>query len=132
MIPKPSPQAQDVQPKQREPALDSSLAAGTIELENIKLKNTLDQKEEHINSLTEKLRKTEEDLKALSDAYSALDQHSCSLQKQLEGAKQKSEPMLDNAAIEDLLVCLGQEEEKNAKLVAKLQALGIDIDGVLA
>ena len=132
MIPTPSPQAQDVQPEQHEPALDSSLAAGTIELENTKLKNTLDQKEEHINSLTEKLRKTEEDLKALSDAYSALDQHSCSLQKQLEEAKQKSEPMLDNAAIEDLLVCLGQEEEKNAKLVAKLQALGIDIDGVLA
>ena len=132
MIPTPSSQAQVVQPKQEEPPVDSSIAPGTTALEKTELENMLDQKEEHIYSLTEKLRKTEDDLKALSDAYSALDQHSCSIQKQLEQAQQKPEPLLDNPAIEDLLVCLGQQEEKNAKLVAKLQAMGIDIEGVLS
>lgn len=102
-----------------------------LEIENIFLKKKLQEHEEKLAMVQEKLRRTEEDLQALSHAYSALDEHSNNLTKKLE-ISQKSDDAtnLDETAMEDLLVCLGQEEEKNARLVAQLEALGIAIDYV--
>lgn len=92
------------------------------------MKTELQQCKEELALVKEKLRRTEEDLEALSHAYSALDEHSNKLNKEIELLKVSDRSNdLDESAIEDLLVCLGQEEEKNARLVAQLMALGISV-----
>jgi hypothetical protein len=75
--------------------------------------------------LEDKLAKTEGDLRALSQAYTALDEHSGMLQQKLDEHSKKASLVsgLDEAAIEDLLVCLGQEEQENAALRAELDQL---------
>jgi len=102
---------------------------GEIHRENLDLKSQLHRHKDELALVREKLRKTEEDLEALSHAYSALDEHSNRLSKEIESLKSADKSNnLDDSAIEDLLVCLGQEEEKNALLVAKLEALGISVE----
>lgn len=112
-------------PMEHVPDYPSEMIA--LQKENSNLKNQLSRHEVELESVKEKLKKTEEDLEALSQAYSALDEHSNNLSKQLETWKNSEPNNLDESAIEDLLVCLGQEEEKNARLVAQLEALGIKV-----
>ena len=100
-----------------------------LQKDNTNLKTELQWHKEELATVREKLRKTEEDLEALSHAYSALDEHSNNLNKEIESLKNSNRSNdLDESAIEDLLVCLGQEEEKNARLVAQLEALGIPVE----
>lgn len=93
--------------------------------------------------------KLESDLKGLSDAYNSLEQANYQLEKELKSLKGGEDPMEfpDIEAIKeevrkeaqkesedelnDLLVCLGQEESKVEKLTAKLIELGVDVDKLL-
>lgn len=89
---------------------------------------TVTEQKHQITQLTDKLNKTELDLEALSQAYTALDEHATKLQRQLDEIhrnQKASSPRngLDEDAIEDLLVCLGQEEEKNKALEAEIERL---------
>ena len=117
-------------PEELEPSSSSKNSdIGEIHRENVDLKSQLHRQKDELALVREKLRKTEEDLEALSHAYSALDEHSSRLSKEIESLKSADKSNdLDDSAIEDLLVCLGQEEEKNARLVAKLEALGISVE----
>ncbi len=97
-----------------------------VAIENAQLKATVRKYEEEIAALNDRLVKTEGDLEALSQAYTSLDEHATTLQRQLDNHCKKASDTgdgLDDDAIEDLLVCLGQEEEKNAALEAELRAL---------
>ncbi|KAH0939838.1 hypothetical protein HID58_007299 [Brassica napus] len=93
--------------------------------------------------------KLESDLKGLSDAYNNLEQANYHLEKEVRSLKGGEDPMEypDVEAIKeevrkeaqkesedelnDLLVCLGQEESKVEKLTAKLVELGVDVDKLL-
>ncbi|XP_013598305.1 PREDICTED: golgin candidate 6 isoform X1 [Brassica oleracea var. oleracea] len=93
--------------------------------------------------------KLESDLKGLSDAYNSLEQANYHLEKEVKSLKGGEDPMEfpDIEAIKeevrkeaqkesedelnDLLVCLGQEESKVEKLTAKLIELGVDVDKLL-
>ncbi|KAH0923810.1 hypothetical protein HID58_023828 [Brassica napus] len=93
--------------------------------------------------------KLESDLKGLSDAYNSLEQANYHLEKEVKSLKGGEDPMEfpDIEAIKeevrkeaqkesedelnDLLVCLGQEESKVEKLTAKLMELGVDVDKLL-
>nr|XP_018483919.1 PREDICTED: golgin candidate 6 [Raphanus sativus] len=93
--------------------------------------------------------KLESDLKGLSDAYNSLEQANYHLEKEVRSLKGGEGPMEfpDIEAIKeevrkeaqkesedelnDLLVCLGQEESKVEKLTAKLMELGVDVDKLL-
>ncbi|CAF2143622.1 unnamed protein product [Brassica napus] len=93
--------------------------------------------------------KLESDLKGLSDAYNSLEQANYHLEKEVRSLKGGEGPMEypDVEAIKeevrkeaqkesedelnDLLVCLGQEESKVEKLTAKLVELGVDVDKLL-
>lgn len=103
----------------------SSSPAESVAVENAQLKAAIKKYEEEIAALHDRLAKTEGDLEALSQAYTSLDEHANMLQQQLDEHSKKASASngLDDDAIEDLLVCLGQEEEKNAALEAELQAL---------
>ncbi|KAL0792661.1 hypothetical protein Bca101_064038 [Brassica carinata] len=93
--------------------------------------------------------KLESDLKGLSDAYNSLEQANYHLEKEVRSLKGGEDPVEfpDVEAIKeevrkeaqkesedelnDLLVCLGQEESKVEKLTAKLVELGVDVDKLL-
>ncbi|CAA7046589.1 unnamed protein product [Microthlaspi erraticum] len=93
--------------------------------------------------------KLESDLKGLSDAYNSLEQANYHLEKELKSLKGGEDPMefpdieaikeeVRNEAqkesedeLNDLLVCLGQEESKVEKLTARLIELGVDVDKLL-
>ncbi|ESQ32710.1 hypothetical protein EUTSA_v10003626mg [Eutrema salsugineum] len=93
--------------------------------------------------------KLESDLKSLSDAYNSLEQANYHLEKEVKSLKGGEDPMEfpDIEAIKeevrkeaqkesedelnDLLVCLGQEESKVEKLTARLIELGVDVDKLL-
>ncbi|KAI3453745.1 hypothetical protein Pfo_010408 [Paulownia fortunei] len=92
--------------------------------------------------------KMESDLKSLSDAYNSLEQANFQLEREVKGLKSGgSVPILNIEAIKaeareeaqreseaelnDLLVCLGQEQSKVEKLSARLIELGEDVDKLL-
>ncbi|BDA49633.1 General vesicular transport factor p115 [Coccomyxa sp. Obi] len=95
--------------------------------------------------------KLEADLEGLSGAYNSLETHSFTLEarlRQLEssaGSLQQAaaadseikataddeEDGDDDDGMNDLLICLGQEEQKVDKLRAKLEELGVDVDSLL-
>lgn len=111
---------------------NSGIAIDELQKENTELRNKLQQQNKELSVTQEKLRKVEDDLQALSQAYSSLDEYSNDLRERLEASKIKDlSGTMDDSAIEDLLVCLGQEEEKNARLVAHLQSLGISMDQII-
>mmetsp|Transcript_8366 Transcript_8366/g.16760 ORF Transcript_8366/g.16760 Transcript_8366/m.16760 type:complete len:758 (-) Transcript_8366:67-2340(-) len=96
-----------------------------LRAENEQLKQRIEEERESKRALEEKLKYVEGDLQALSQAYSALDEHSNNLQRQLEESKQKPADEDLDSAMEDLLACLGQTEEKNARLVERLRSMGV-------
>ncbi|KAE8706694.1 Golgin candidate 6 [Hibiscus syriacus] len=92
--------------------------------------------------------KLEADLKSLSDAYNSLEQTNHHLEKQVEALKngetstttdiesikakaQEEAQKESEAELNDLLVCLGQEQNKVEKLSARLSELGVDVDKLL-
>lgn len=92
--------------------------------------------------------KTESDLKSLSDAYNSLEQVNFQLEREVKSLKSGgATPDLDIEAIKaeareeaqkesevelnDLLVCLGQEQSKVEKLSVRLMELGEDVDKLL-
>ncbi|KAM7278631.1 hypothetical protein ACFE04_005765 [Oxalis oulophora] len=96
-------------------------------------------------NLSEKL---ESDLKSLSDAYNSLEQLNLNLEKEIHTLKScgadaspdveaiKSEAREEalkesETELSDLLVCLGQEQNRVEKLSARLLELGVDVDALL-
>ena len=93
--------------------------------------------------------KMESDLKSLSDAYNSLEQANYHLEKEVKALKSggatPSSPDMEaikaeareeaqkesEAELNDLLVCLGQEQSKVEKLSARLLELGVDVDTLL-
>ncbi|KAK4488313.1 hypothetical protein RD792_004069 [Penstemon davidsonii] len=92
--------------------------------------------------------KLESDLKSLSDAYNSLEQANFRLENEVKALKSGGAvPFPDIEAIKaeareeaekesetelnDLLVCLGQEQSKVEKLSARLMELGEDVDNLL-
>ena len=119
-------------------------------MQQLKAQNVQHQKEaidvqSEAERLQQALNKAEADLEALSNAYTALDSHATELQARLDKALASQqqigngdrnsdddiEALLQaareeaeqdaNAAMEDLLVCLGQEEAKVQQLEALLE-----------
>lgn len=92
--------------------------------------------------------KIESDLKSLSDAYNSLEQANFHLEKEVKALKSGGATALPDveaikaeareeaqkeseAELNDLLVCLGQEQSKVEKLSARLAELGEDVDTLL-
>ncbi|XP_060206966.1 golgin candidate 6 [Lycium barbarum] len=86
--------------------------------------------------------KTESDLKSLSDAYNCLEQANFRLEKEVKALKSgdiealkeeaREEALKESEAeLNDLLVCLGQEQSKVDKLSNRLRELGEDVDKLL-
>ncbi|GAB2228204.1 hypothetical protein Droror1_Dr00010034 [Drosera rotundifolia] len=92
--------------------------------------------------------KMESDLKSLSDAYNSIEQANFHLEKEVKALRSSgASPYPDVEAIKaeareealkesevelnDLLVCLGQEQSKVEKLTARLLELGEDVDELL-
>ncbi|GFZ01349.1 golgin Putative 6 [Actinidia rufa] len=92
--------------------------------------------------------KIESDLKSLSDAYNSLEQANFHLEKEVKALKSGGAtpvPDIDSIKAEakeeaqkesevelnDLLICLGQEQSKVDKLSARLLELGEDVDKLL-
>lgn len=92
--------------------------------------------------------KMESDLKSLSDAYNSLEQANFHLEKEMKALKSggastppdveairaeaREEAQKESEAeLNDLLVCLGQEQSRVEKLSARLMELGEDVDKLL-
>ncbi|CAM8902058.1 unnamed protein product [Rhodiola kirilowii] len=92
--------------------------------------------------------KTDSDLQSLSDAYNSLEQVNIRLEKEVKALKSSGmSPSVDieeikaeareeaqkesETELNDLLVCLGQEQSKVEKLSARLLELGVDVDQLL-
>ncbi|CAN1321815.1 Golgin candidate 6 [Linum perenne] len=89
--------------------------------------------------------KVESDLKSLSDAYNSLEQVNFQLEKEVKAlrsggggdveaikAEAREEALKESEGeLNDLLVCLGQEQSKVEKLSTKLAELGEDVDQLL-
>lgn len=93
--------------------------------------------------------KMESDLKSLSDAYNTLEQANFHLEKEVRALKNGEPPSAfadieaikveakeeaqkeSEAEVNDLLVCLGQEQSKVERLSARLLELGEDVDKLL-
>ncbi|XP_047307469.1 golgin candidate 6 [Impatiens glandulifera] len=92
--------------------------------------------------------KTESDLKSLSDAYNSLEEVNFQLEKEIKALKlggavaapdieaikeeAREEAQKDSEVeLNDLLVCLGQEQSKVEKLSERLMELGEDVDVLL-
>lgn len=124
----------------------NTVKALKIEVDQLKQRNVQLEKEAKeakadMERMQQALAKAEADLEGLSTAYTALDSHANELQAKLDqaivtgpaanGQPQDMEALLQaareeaerdaNAAMEDLLVCLGQEEAKVERLEALLE-----------
>lgn len=94
--------------------------------------------------------KIESDLQSLSDAYNSLEQSNIQLEKEVKALKSGGASTLPDVDVEairteareeaqkesegelnDLLVCLGQEQSKVDRLSARLLELGEDVDKLL-
>ncbi|XP_042002923.1 golgin candidate 6-like [Salvia splendens] len=86
--------------------------------------------------------KLESDLKSLSDAYNSIEQANFQLEREIKALKSGGAEEIkaearevaqreSEAELNDLLVCLGQEQSKVEKLSAKLAELGEDVDSLL-
>ncbi|KAL5991927.1 hypothetical protein ACLOJK_012839 [Asimina triloba] len=104
--------------------------------------------ESELSEYRNKAEKFKSDLESLSEAYNSLDQVNLQLDSEVKALKRGSGgPVPDLEAIKaesreealkesegelnDLLVCLGQEQSKVEKLSARLTELGEDVDSLL-
>ncbi|CAJ1792502.1 unnamed protein product [Sphenostylis stenocarpa] len=127
-------------------ALSRDLQEATKRLEILKAeKAEAESDTRKYRSLAEKM---EADLRSLSDAYNSLEQSNIELEKQVHSMKNggpstfldvdaikseaREEAQKENESeLNDLLVCLGQEQSKVDKLSARLLELGEDVDKLL-
>ena len=95
--------------------------------ENRDLKQQLTVYNEKLKEAEQKINKLESELGALSEAYACLESHSSHLRQEVERLEKEKQDIdaETDAAMEDLLVCLGEEEEKVKTLRAQLEALGV-------
>ncbi|KAL5223510.1 hypothetical protein ABZP36_010149 [Zizania latifolia] len=127
-------------------ALRQELEGATRRIEALKAEN--DQTEAEASNQRNLSAKLESDLKSLSDAYNSLEQANFRLDAEVKALRQGgSAPYPDVEAIKaeareeaeketeaelnDLLVCLGQEQSKVEKLSSRLAELGEDVDTLL-
>lgn len=96
------------------------------------------QTEAEVLSYKQLAAKHEGDLRSLSDAYNSLEQDNYRLGLELRNLQrvvavegEQDAPKESEAELNDLLVCLGQEESKVEKLRARLEELGEDVDALL-
>nr|ATG70663.1 golgin candidate 6 [Microbiota decussata] len=104
--------------------------------------------EDEISTYKQLAGKYEADLKSLSDAYNSLEQTNYHLELEVKRARGGNESILPDleavreegrqeaqkeseAELNDLLVCLGQEQSKVEKLSSRLTELGEDVDALL-
>lgn len=112
------------------------------------LKSEKAKTEAEANNYRNLAAKLESDLKSLSDAYNSLEQDNCRLESEVKvlrkggtasypdvealKAEAKEEAQKDSEAeLNDLLVCLGQEQSKVERLSSRLAELGEDVDALL-
>uniref|UniRef100_A0A0E0FCX1 Vesicle tethering protein Uso1/P115-like head domain-containing protein n=1 Tax=Oryza meridionalis TaxID=40149 RepID=A0A0E0FCX1_9ORYZ len=127
-------------------SLRQELEGATRRIEALKAEHT--QIEAEASNQRNLAAKLESDLKSLSDAYNSLEQANFRLDSEVKALRQGgSAPYPDVEAIKaeakeeaekeseaelnDLLVCLGQEQSKVEKLSARLAELGEDVDTLL-
>ncbi|KAG2629755.1 hypothetical protein PVAP13_3KG449906 [Panicum virgatum] len=127
-------------------ALRQELEGAKRQIESLKTeKSQIEAEANHQRNLALKM---ESDLKSLSDAYNSLEQANYRLDAEVKTLRQggsvpypdveaikaqaKDEAEKDSGAeLNDLLVCLGQEQSKVEKLSARLAELGEDVDTLL-
>ncbi|RLN30477.1 golgin candidate 6 [Panicum miliaceum] len=127
-------------------ALRQELEGAKRQIELLKTeKSQIEAEANHQRNLAVKM---ESDLKSLSDAYNSLEQANYHLDAEVKTLRQggsvpypdveaikaqaKEEAEKDSEAeLNDLLVCLGQEQSKVEKLSARLAELGEDVDTLL-
>ncbi|RLN00748.1 golgin candidate 6 [Panicum miliaceum] len=127
-------------------ALRQELEGAKRQIESLKTeKSQIEAEANHQRNLAVKM---ESDLKSLSDAYNSLEQANYRLDTEVKTLRQggsvsypdveaikaqaKEEAEKDSEAeLNDLLVCLGQEQSKVEKLSARLAELGEDVDTLL-
>ncbi|WOL07815.1 golgin candidate 6 [Canna indica] len=126
--------------------LRQDLQEATRRIEILKTeKAKLEAEAENYRNLAGKM---ESDLKSLSDAYNSLEQSNFRLESEVKAlrkggnapypdiealkaeAKEEAEKESE-AELNDLLVCLGQEQSKVERLSARLTELGEDVDSLL-
>lgn len=125
--------------------LQRNLQEVTQRLEMLKVeKSKIESEASNYQDLVGKL---ESELKSLSGAYNSLEQTNILLEKELKALKSGGPSAIDIEAIKaeareeaqkesegelnDLLVCLGQEQSKVDRLSARLLELGEDVDKLL-
>jgi len=127
-------------------ALRQELEGAKRQIESLKTeKSQIEAEANHQRNLAVKM---ESDLKSLSDAYNSLEQANYRLDAEVKTLRQggsvpypdveaikaqaKEEAEKDSEAeLNDLFVCLGQEQSKVEKLSARLAELGEDVDALL-
>ncbi|PKA57931.1 Golgin candidate 6 [Apostasia shenzhenica] len=127
-------------------ALRHELHGAARQLETLKVqKAKIEEEAGYYRNMTGKL---EADLKSLSDAYNSLEQDNYRLESEVKSLRKGgNSPHYDLEAIKaeardeaqkesevelnDLLVCLGQEQSKVEKLSTRLVELGEDVDKLL-
>jgi chromosome segregation ATPase len=121
-------------------SLRQDLQEATRRFEALKVQNSkLGAEATNFKSLALKL---ESDLKSLSDAYNSLEQANIQLEAEVKSLRNPDLERIKEEAREeaqkesegelnDLLVCLGQEQSKVERLSAKLAELGEDVEQLL-
>ncbi|KAK1402761.1 Golgin candidate 6 [Heracleum sosnowskyi] len=112
------------------------------------LRKNLQEVSEHLEMSIMEKSQTESDLKSLSYAYNSLEQANYQLENEIKAlkaggvvpppdiesikAKTREESQKESEAeLNDLLVCLGQEQSKVEKLSSRLTELGEDVEQLL-
>ncbi|KAG9446082.1 hypothetical protein H6P81_012210 [Aristolochia fimbriata] len=98
---------------------DRNVGGGHEREQSERLQQALQEAIQRIESLESEKAKIQNDLESLSAAYNSLEQASEERQKE------------SDVELNDLLVCLGQEQSKVEKLSARLAELGEDVDSLL-
>ncbi|XP_010554063.1 PREDICTED: golgin candidate 6-like isoform X2 [Tarenaya hassleriana] len=127
--------ASTVMEKVQMETLRRDLQETTQRLETMKVEKS--KAESEATKYKNMAEKFESDLKSLSDAYNSLEEANYRLEKVKGGEPVDVEAIKEEAREEseaelnDLLVCLGQEQSKVEKLTARLMELGEDVDKLL-
>ncbi|KAK9831631.1 hypothetical protein WJX74_003406 [Apatococcus lobatus] len=113
--------------------------------EQTQLKDQLHRSEEKARQAQTSAQQSQTELQALSNAYSDLEAHAFSLEGQLKGTDRSQDRSVEEhiaaavASMEqeaeetqnDLMVCIGEEQQKVERLSERLQHMGVDVDKLL-